>query len=190
MLELLRQPWPWYIAGPVLGLMVPALLLLGNRHFGVSSNLRHMCSLTLPRRADYFRYDVRRYGLWNLAFGFGILIGGFIAGWLLANPEPVQISARTHAVLQSWGIRDFSGLVPAELFSTAALLTPGGLLLLAGGGLCVGFGTAYAGGCTSGHGIAGLAARQLPSLIAVVAFFAGGLVASWVLLPLIIGAGG
>jgi uncharacterized membrane protein YedE/YeeE len=186
LLEQLRQAWPWYVAGPIIGLMVPALLLLGNRAFGVSSNLRHLCALAAPRRFEYFRYDVRSAGLWNLAFLAGLFLGGFIAGSLLVSPEPVAISAGTRALLESWGVRDFRGLVPAELFSLSALMTPRGLLMLAGGGVCIGFGTAYAGGCTSGHGIAGLAQRQLPSLIAVCAFFAGGLLASYVVLPFLL----
>jgi uncharacterized membrane protein YedE/YeeE len=185
-LEFLRQPWPWYVAGPIIGLMVPALLLLGNRAFGVSTSLRHLCAIAAPRRIEYFRYNVRSIGLWNLAFLAGLTIGGFIAGALLPSPEPVAISAGTRALLESWGIRDFRGLVPDDLFSVSALLTPRGLLILAGGGVCIGFGTAYGGGCTSGHGIAGLAQRQLPSLIATCAFFAGGMLASYVVLPFLL----
>ncbi|MBW3534416.1 MAG: YeeE/YedE family protein [Gemmatimonadetes bacterium] len=187
MLDLLMEPWPWYVAGPVLGLALPALLLAGNRVFGVSSNFRHVCAAGLPCRADYFRYDWRSAGLWNMAFGLGIVVGGYLAGGLLANPEPVAIAEATRADLAALGITDFGGLVPRELFSWGALLSPAGLVLLGVGGFLVGFGTAYAGGCTSGHGISGLADLQAASLIAVVAFFAGGILCTHLLLPLVLG---
>src|SRR5688500_11614044 len=95
LIALLRRPWPWYVAGPLLGLFVPLLLVLGNRMFGISSNLRHICAGVCPGNVAHFRYDWRRDGSWNLAFALGIVIGGFIAGVLLANPEPVAIEAAT-----------------------------------------------------------------------------------------------
>lgn len=165
---------------------MPALLLLGNKAFGISSNLRHACAALAPCGIAHFRYDWKKEGGWNLAFVLGILAGGLVGGLLLANPEPLALSARTKADLAALGLHDFSGLVPRELFSWASLLTVRGFLLLAGGGFLVGFGTAYAGGCTSGHAITGLADLQLPSLVAVVGFFAGGLAATWLLLPLLI----
>jgi len=190
MIELLVRPWPWYVAGPLLGLFAPILLLVGNRLFGLSSNLRHTCAALLPANIEYFRYEWRRDGGWNLAFAGGILVGGFLAGYLLANPEPVAISTATRADLAALGIRDFTGLVPADLFTVSSLLTPSGLLILVGGGFLVGFGTSYAGGCTSGHGISGVADLQPASMIALVAFFVGGILGTHVLLPLILGGGG
>lgn len=179
----LVSPWPWYVAGPLIGLVVPALLIVGNRQFGISSNLRHVCAATLPGSVEFFRYDWRRAGAWNLAFASGILAGGVIAALLLAGPDSAQISARTQADLTALGIRDLSGLAPAQLFSWRSLLTLRGLVMIVGGGFLVGFGTAYAGGCTSGHAISGLADLQLPSLVAVAGFFAGGLLTTWVFLP-------
>lgn len=185
-MEILTRPWPWYIAGPLIGLMAPLLLWLGNRQFGISSNLRHACAAILPsKRVAFFRYDWRGVGGWNLVFVLGILIGGFLAGVVLANPEPVAISSATQADLAALGVRDFSGLVPRDVFGWEGLLSARGLVLVVLGGFLVGFGTAYAGGCTSGHGIAGLGNLQLPSLIAVASFFAGGILATFVLLPLI-----
>jgi uncharacterized membrane protein YedE/YeeE len=186
MLELLSRPWPWYIAGPLLGLVAPLLLLLGNKVFGISSNLRHACAAVLPGDIAYFKYDWRREGGWNLVFALGILVGGFLAGWVFANPEPVAISAQTRADLAALGIRDFSGLVPNDLFSWSALLSLRGLLVVVLGGFLVGFGTAYAGGCTSGHGISGVADLQPASFLALVAFFVGGILGTFVLLPLIL----
>jgi hypothetical protein len=166
----------------LIGLFVPALLILDNRVFGVSSNLRHLCSAVLPSRLDYFRYDWKRTGLWNLLFVAGILVGGFLASrW---GPQNVAISDETRLALTRLGIHDFSGIAPRELFTWSALLTLRGFASVILGGFLVGFGTAYAGGCTSGHAISGLANLQLPSLIAVVGFFAGGLIATHFLLPL------
>ena len=180
------DPWPWYVAGPVLGLFPALLLILGNRMFGVSSNLRHLCAAIARTPSGYFAYDWRREGGWNLAFAAGILAGGFIAGTLLRNPEPVAIAAETRAALAALGVRDFGGLAPFDLFSWDALLSWRGLLLIVGGGFLVGLGTAYAGGCTSGHGLSGIADLQLPSLIALMGFFAGGIIGTFVLLPLIL----
>ena len=184
--ELLSRPWPWYVAGPLIGLFPAALLLLGNKLFGVSSALRDSCAAIYPRGIAHFRYDWRRQGGWNLAFVLGILVGGVIAGVLLRDPAPVAISADTRADLAALGIREFSGLVPSDLFRWASLLTVRGWAVLVIGGFLVGFGTAYAGGCTSGHGLSGIADLQLPSAIALAAFFAGGLLGTWVLLPLLL----
>jgi len=95
MREFLLQPWPWYVAGPLIGLFPALLLLVGNKLFGVSSNLRHACAAVCPGSIAYFRYDFRREGGWNLVFALGILVGGFIAGAWLRNPDPVAIAARS-----------------------------------------------------------------------------------------------
>ena len=184
----ISQPWPWYVAGPLIGLMVPALLLVGNRSFGISGNLRHMCAAVLPSKWEYFRYDWRGTGAWNLAFAAGIVIGGAIAGHFLMARDVVAIAPSTHAALVKLGLHDFHSLVPRELFSWGALATPRALVAMIGGGFLVGFGTAYAGGCTSGHAISGLADLQLPSLIAVLGFFAGGLLATYWIVPWLLGA--
>jgi uncharacterized membrane protein YedE/YeeE len=183
----LSAPWPWYIAGPAIGLFVPVLLIIGNRMFGVSSNLRHMCAMcseVMPRRVEHFRYDWKRNGLWNLLFVAGIVVGGYLAAqW--GGPHDAHISEQARLALSKLGIHDFSGLVPREVFTWHALLTIKGFVCIVLGGFLVGFGSAYAGGCTSGHAISGLADLQLPSLIAVVGFFTGGLIATYFILPLV-----
>lgn len=184
--EFLTRPWPWYVTGPLVGLVAVGLLLIGNKQFGVSSNLRHLCAAWLPQNVGFFRYDWRRTGLWNLVFVLGIVVGGFIGGVLLQSPDPVAISTRAQADLAALGVQDFSGLVPRDVFHWGALLSLKGILLIVGGGFLIGFGTSYAGGCTSGHGISGLADLQLPSLIAVISFFAAGALASHFLLPLLL----
>lgn len=186
MIEFLSQPWPWYVAGPLIGLVVPLLLLLGGKQFGVSSNLRHMCAATIPGRVDFFQYDWKQSGGWNLVFICGVLVGGAVAATWLHNPDPIAISAGTHADLAALGISDFDGLVPDDLISWKALGTVPGLVAVVVGGFLVGFGARYAGGCTSGHAISGLADLQKASLIAVVGFFIGGLLVTHVLLPVIL----
>lgn len=187
MLDWLRDPWPWYVTGPLLGLFAPALLWIGNKRFGISDNLRHLCAIALPRPRGFFRYDWRKEGGWNLLFFAGIAFGGFLAAYVFRNPEPVAISSATVELLASLGVAHRPGLLPTELFAWSGLASVPGLVLMVVGGFLVGFGARYAGGCTSGHGIAGTAELQLPSLIALVGFFAGGVLVSFGLLPLLLG---
>jgi len=176
------HPLPWYIAGPLIGLIVPALLLIGNKSFGVSSNFRHICAAVAPCGIEFFRHDWKRQGGWNLVFLAGTFTGAALCSWL-APPVSIDLSSQTVADLQAIGVHDFTRLAPREIFSWSSLLTVRGMIFIVLGGFLVGFGTAYAGGCTSGHAIAGLADRQLASLIAVCSFFAGGLLTTFVLLP-------
>lgn len=184
MLDALSGPWPWYVSGSLIGLFVPVLLLLGNKQLGISSNLRHLCAALAPGRVEFFRYDWRRDGIWNMTFLAGVLVGGFLAARMFGTGA-VDVSPETTAALTQMGIRDFSGLAPADIFSWSHLATLRGAVVIVGGGLLVGFGTAYAGGCTSGHAIAGLAALDRASLVAVLGFFGGGLLCTHVILPLL-----
>ncbi|GAB2780140.1 YeeE/YedE family protein [Rhabdobacter roseus] len=182
LLELIREPWPWYVAGPLIGLTVPALLLLGNKSFGISSSLRHICAACFPADIPFFTYNWRKE-VWNLFFVLGILLGGFIATYFLANPADLVVAESTRAELSALGIRDFSGLMPADIFTVENIFTPTGLIFFVLGGFLVGFGTRYAGGCTSGHAIMGLSNLQWPSLVATICFMVGGFVGTHVLLP-------
>lgn len=186
MFDFLFDPWPWYIGGPLIGLTVPLLLVIGNKMFGISSSFRHICAACLPQGPSFFRYDWRKTGGWNLLFVSGIVIGGFLGGYLFRNPDPIALAPDTVAALSELGIDSFSGLVPADLFNWNSLLTLPGFIVLALGGFLVGFGTRYANGCTSGHAITGLANLQVASLTAVIGFFIGGLITTWLLLPLIL----
>ena len=185
MLDALKHPWPWYIAGPLIGLMVPALLLLGNKQFGISANLRHICASCFPAGIPFFRYNWRREA-WNLVFAGGILMGAILATLFLADPYPVKVAPHLATELEQYGIRDRAHLLPREIFSLEGLLTLRGFILLVVGGFLVGFGTRYAGGCTSGHSIMGLSNLQLPSLIATICFMAGGFLMANLILPWIL----
>ncbi len=184
MLEFLRRPWPWWIAGPLIGLVVPFVFWYGGKKWGVSSAFRHLCAATLPRKIDYFRYDWWKEGDWNLAMALGILVGGFIGGRVLSHPGYViAISDAARAHLSSLGITDFHGLVPRQIFSLKGMLTLPGVLVVLGGGFLVGFGARWAGGCTSGHAISGLSNLMLSSLVVVIGFFIGGLISTHLILP-------
>ncbi len=182
MLELLKQPWPWYAAGIIIGLTVPALLLLGNKTFGISSSLRHVCAACLPAKIPFFNYDWKKE-IWNLFFVGGVVAGAFIAGIFLDNPEPMKVAQPTAEYLQQHNITDFNGIMPESIFSWSNLLTLKGFIFIVLGGFLVGFGTRYAGGCTSGHAIMGLSNLQWPSLVATISFMVGGAITTWLILP-------
>ncbi len=182
MIETLKQPWPWYVAGAFAGLIVPALLLLGNKHFGISSSLRHICAACMPAKIPFFQYDWKKE-TWNLFFVVGILLGGAIGAFVLNNGEPVQIAAQTVTELKTLNVELGNELMPASLFSIENLFTIKGLVFFVIGGFMVGFGTRYAGGCTSGHTIMGLATLQWPSLVASCCFMLGGFITTHLIFP-------
>jgi len=180
-MDWLTHPWPWYVAGPLIGLMVPLMLFIGNRSFGISNNLRHLCAITQPTQVevDFFRYNWKEH-TWSLVFVIGTALGGYLAGMVFANPHPVELSQAAQNMLLSWGFTlPGASLVPDELFHPSVR----NFTFLFASGVLVGFGTRYAGGCTSGHAVTGLATLQLPSLYAVLGIFGGGLLASWFLVP-------
>lgn len=186
-MEAVSQPWPWYVAGPLIGLVVPILLLVGGKVFGVSANLRHICAATFPRNVEFLKYDWKAAGMWNLVFVIGTLVGGFVAVQLApVGGVDIAISEATRSDLAALGVTDFTGLVPEQLISWSGLATLPGVIMIVVGGFLVGFGARYAGGCTSGHAISGLADLQFPSLVAVIGFFVGGLIVTHLLLPLIL----
>ncbi len=185
MIEFLMQPWPWYVAGPVIGLTVPLLLVIGNKHFGISSSLRHICAACFPANIGFFKYDWKKEA-WNLFFVGGIAIGAFVAATFMTDHAPVQVAPQLVENLAGYGITNYDSQVPSDLFNWQSLLTLRGFLLMVAGGFLVGFGTRYAGGCTSGHAIMGLSNLQIPSLIATISFMAGGFIMANLILPFIL----
>ena len=184
-MNFVQQPWPWYIAGPLIGLFVPALLLLANKKFGISSSLRHICAACFPTNHIFFKYDWKKEA-WNLFFAAGIIIGAFVAAQFLMMPELMKLNASLTTELKNYGIDNYNSLLPTELFNWPSLLTVKGFILIVVGGFLVGFGTRYAGGCTSGHSIMGLSNLQWPSLVATICFMIGGIIIANFVLPLIL----
>lgn len=185
MIEFIKQPWPWYVAGPLIGLMVPALLLIGNKTLGISSSLRHVCAICIPSKIPFFSYDWKKE-IWNLFFVGGVMLGGLLVAYFLMSNAPGELNPKLLTEMESYGIAPQSNLLPVEIFSWPNLLTLKGLFFMVFGGFLVGFGTRYAGGCTSGHAIMGLSNLQVPSLIATISFMAGGFIMANLILPYIL----
>jgi uncharacterized membrane protein YedE/YeeE len=184
-MELIKEPWPWYVSGPCIAIVMFLLLYFG-RTFGMSSNLRTMCAIGgAGKLSDFFNFDWKSQR-WNLTVVFGAVLGGFIAHYFLSNPIDIDLSAQTISDLDELGFKNAgSSLLPPELFAWDNVFTLKGIAILLIGGFLVGFGTRYAGGCTSGHAITGLSSLQLPSLIAVIGFFIGGLIMIHVIFPIL-----
>ncbi|MFI5450554.1 YeeE/YedE family protein [Pedobacter sp. UC225_61] len=185
MIDFLKQPWPWYVAGPLIGLTVPILLIIGNKSFGISSSLRHICASCMPANIPFFKYDWKKE-IWNLFFVFGIFLGGAIAINLLSNPNPINVNSKLAEELATYGITNFNNLVAEDIMNWQSLFTLKGSLIMIVGGFLVGFGTRYAGGCTSGHSIMGLSTLQWSSLIATLCFMVGGFTMANLILPYIL----
>lgn len=152
--DALTGPWSPWISGVIIGLMVPALYLVVGRRFGMSSSLRHIGAMCAPSaKSEYLRLHNWRAHQWNLVLVAGVIFGSAIASqFVIGDQLPVLPEAAS---------------------------SPLGLLRLAFGGVLVGFGTRYAGGCTSGHTISGISNLNPPSMVATAAFFGGGLIATW-----------
>lgn len=184
MLEFISQPWTWWVSGTLIAATMFVLLYFG-QSFGFSSNLRTLCSAAGGGKlVKFFDFNWKSQS-WNLVFLLGAILGGFIAKTFLSDGAPVAISESTIQDLAKLGFAAPQSVQPNELFSWESVFTLKGFLVLALGGLMVGFGSRYAGGCTSGHAISGLSDLQLPSLIAVIGFFIGGLAMTFLILPLI-----
>lgn len=184
MKEIVTQTWSWWFSGAMIASIMFFLLFFG-KSFGFSSNLRTICAAAgMGKKTKFFDFNWKKQ-IWNLVFLVGAIIGGFIAKQFLSSNVPVLISPETIADLGKLGFAAPSSLQPNELFGIDAMLSLKGLLILVFGGLMVGFGSRYAGGCTSGHAISGLSDLQVPSLIAVVGFFIGGLIMTFLIFPLI-----
>jgi len=184
-MDYILNPWPWYVSGPAIAVVMFLLLYFG-KTFGMSSNLRTLCAIGgAGKKVEFFKFNWKAQK-WNLVVVVGAIIGGFIATQFLSNPINIELNESTVKDLSELGFQNAGqSLLPAELFSWENVLSLKGFLILAIGGFLVGFGTRYAGGCTSGHAITGLSSLQLPSLIAVIGFFIGGLVMIHFIYPIL-----
>lgn len=184
-MDILLKPWPWFISGPLIATVLLLLLYFG-KTFGMSSNLRTLCAISgAGKHADFFKFDWRAQK-WNLTVVLGAIIGGFIATQFLTDGTVIQLNPKTISDLADMNFTQAGEtLLPNEIYGWDAVFSLKGISILIIGGFLVGFGTRYAGGCTSGHAITGLSNLQLPSLIAVIGFFIGGLVMTHFILPLL-----
>jgi uncharacterized membrane protein YedE/YeeE len=184
-MEIIFQTWPWYVSGFLIGMIMLCLIYFG-KTFGMSSNLRSMCTIMgAGKRTAFFDFDWKEQR-WNLVVVAGAMLGGFVAVNFMSDPSNVDINPKTIEQLAQLGIDAPNGkLVPDALFGTDVFQSPKGILILIIGGILIGFGTRYAGGCTSGHAISGLSNLQVPSLKAVIGFFIGGLIMAYFIFPLI-----
>jgi len=184
-MEIIFQTWPWYISGFIIGMIMLTLIYFG-KTFGMSSNLRSMCSMTgLGKRVSFFDFDWKSQR-WNLVVVAGAMLGGFVAVHFMSDPSNVSINPKTIDQLAKLGIDAPQGkLLPDALFGNQVFQSPKNILILLIGGILIGFGSRYGGGCTSGHAISGLSNLQIPSLKAVIGFFIGGLIMAYFIFPLI-----
>ncbi len=184
MLELILKPWPWYIAGPIIGLTIPLLLIMGNKSFGISNSMRHICAAVIPGKIPFFQYDWKKEQ-WIFFFAGGIMLGAFLAVSFLSNGQNVDLNPQTVKDLQALGVTNFNGLLPADIFNFDSLYSLKGFFFIVFGGFLVGFGTRYAGGCTSGHAIMGISNLQWPSMVATACFMIGGFTMTHLIFPFI-----
>ncbi|SEG43319.1 YeeE/YedE family protein [Flavobacterium urumqiense] len=184
-MNIIFQTWPWYVSGFLIGIIMLSLIYFG-KAFGMSSNLSSLCSMAgAGKYVSFFNFDWKSQR-WNLVVVLGAMLGGFVAVHFMGDPSNVTINPKTIAQLVQLGIDAPNGkLMPDALFGAQIWQSPKSILILLIGGILIGFGTRYAGGCTSGHAISGLSNLQLPSLKAVIGFFIGGLIMAHFLLPLI-----
>lgn len=184
-INFISQPWPWYIAGPLIGLVIILLQWIDNKPLAASSSYRHICAATFPKGIPFLKYNWKGES-WNLFFTGGIIIGGFFTSAVLSYPPDIAISSETAQQLQSIGLNDITGFAPVQLFSFDALQTIPGLIIIVVGGFLIGFGSRYAGGCVSGHSMTGISDLQWTSLLATACIFGAGIFTSYILLPLIL----
>lgn len=184
-MEVLFQTWPWYVSGFLIAAIMLTLNYFG-KVFGMSSNLRTLCTIAgADKCADFFKFDWKTQG-WNLLVLLGAMIGGYVAVHFMSDPSNVSLNPQTVEQLAKMGIDAPQGkLLPTALFGNDVFTSPKIIAILLIGGVLIGFGSRYAGGCTSGHAIAGMSNLQKQSLKAVIGFFVGGLVMSYFILPLI-----
>ena len=182
-MNVILEPWPWYVAGPLLAGVLFIMLYFG-KTFGFSSNMRTICSIGgAGKVSSFFDLDWRSQ-TWNLLFLVGTVVGAFIASNFLMSDHTIALNPKTVAALGDLNINaNIDSYVPNELFDPQQLGSFKVISILLGGGLLIGFGTRWAGGCTSGHAITGLSNLQVPSLIATIGFFIGGLLMTHLLLP-------
>ena len=184
-MEIILQPWPWFVGGPLIALTLFLYFYFG-KNFGASTNFETLCTIAgAGKVSNYFKKDWKERDF-ALLFVVGLIVGGFISSNYLIPNQAIDLNPTTIQELIELGFSNpAKSYFPDEIFSDEVVMSLKGFLILILSGVCIGFGTRYAGGCTSGHAITGLSNFQLPSLLAVIGFFIGGIIAVWFLIPLI-----
>lgn len=184
-MDFIFQPWPWFIGGPLIALSLFLYFYFG-QNFGASTNFETLCTMAgAGKVSDYFKKDWKQRDF-ALLFVVGLIIGGFISSKFLISEQTIDLNPSTVQELTELGFSNVGDqYFPNEIFSEDVVFSLKGFLILIISGLLIGFGTRYAGGCTSGHAITGLSSLQLPSLLAVIGFFIGGIIATWFLIPIL-----
>ena len=184
-MDFILQPWPWFIGGPLIAISLLLYFYFG-QNFGASTNFETLCTMAgAGKFSDYFKKDWKQRDF-ALLFVIGLIIGGFISSTYLIPDQTIDLNLTTAKELTELGFTNVGNqYFPSEIFSDEVVFSLKGFLILLVSGLLIGFGTRYAGGCTSGHAITGLSSLQLPSLLAVIGFFIGGIIATWFIIPVL-----
>ncbi|GAB7258113.1 YeeE/YedE family protein [Polaribacter sp. OB-PA-B3] len=184
-MDIILQPWAWYVGGPLIAISLLLYFYFG-QNFGASTNFETLCTMAgADRFSDYFKKDWKDRDF-ALLFVVGLIIGGFISAYFLTPNQTIDLNPKTVTELSDLGFSNIGNqYFPDEIFGDDVVFSFKGFLILLISGVFVGFGTRYAGGCTSGHAITGLSSLQLPSLLAVIGFFIGGIIATWFIIPLL-----
>ncbi|WP_439130767.1 YeeE/YedE family protein [Polaribacter sp.] len=184
-MEFIVQPWAWYVGGPLIALSLLLYFYFG-KNFGASTNFETLCTMAgAGKVSDYFKKDWKERDF-AILFVVGLIIGGFISAKFLIPEQTIDLNPKTVQELKNLGFSEVGNqYFPDEIFSDEVVFSLKGFLILLVSGLLIGFGTRYAGGCTSGHAITGLSSLQMPSLLAVIGFFIGGIIATWFIIPVL-----
>ena len=149
--------WSGWLGGLAIGMYAVFQWLVTGNALGVSTGYGNFCSY-LSRTGYFHEGEYQIANNWRLWFLLGIPLGGFLAA--LTSPGEIVVSLSLGAMYDS--------VLPQVLWAR-------GLVLLAGG-VMIGYGARMAGGCPSGHSIAGLSMLNPPSLLASAGFFVGGII--------------
>ncbi|WP_405609796.1 YeeE/YedE family protein [Polaribacter sp. Asnod1-A03] len=184
-MDFILQPWAWYVGGPLIAISLLLYFYFG-KNFGASTNFETLCTIAgADKFSDYFKKDWKDRDF-ALMFVIGLIIGGFISAYFLTPDKSIDLNPKTVQELTDLGFANVGNqYFPDEIFSEEVVFSLKGFLILIVSGVLIGFGTRYAGGCTSGHAITGLSNLEIPSLLAVIGFFIGGIIATWFIIPIL-----
>ncbi len=165
------RPWPFWVGGLIIGLLVPLLYYVYNTALGVSTGYGNLAKIIFPsHHLKWFQSKFQETFSWRVYFIIGIIIGGFLSARLAGRPLLIPEMGQFTLSL-GWPF-----LLNALYFSV--------------GGFLLGLGARIAGGCTSGHSIHGISNLHLSSIMATILFLVGGIVAANLVRILLLPGGG